>query len=313
MTAAGGLGAHVLRVPAPAKINLQLQIVGLRGDGYHLLDSVVAPVRLFDEVRIAIGGAPGRISLECTGGDPSVPGDARNLAVRAAQLYMERSGFRVGLHLRVIKRIPAGAGLGGGSSNAAAVLRGLNALAPEPVSAVVLSRWGLDLGADIPLFLYGRPARMTGIGEYLAPVALPQWVRQPLVVAHPGVPLATKAVYDRYDGSLTSVRGASSIRALTPGPAPLQDWLSNDLEAAAFQVLPSLKELKRTFRALGARAVAMTGSGSAIFGFWSQRDDAGAAVRWLRAAGFWAHGTEVLEQIPVMDRDERHGGRSPSW
>ena len=301
----------IIRVAAPAKINLRLRVVGVRSDGYHLLDSVVVPVRLFDQLVIEVRRArETRVAIHCTGDSPEVPTDQSNLAVRAARMYADRCGLPLDIQLQLTKRIPVGAGLGGGSSDAAAVLRGLNSIADRPVEAARLARWALELGADVPFFLFGRPAQMTGIGEELSPFQLPSAAQGPLVLVFPGMGLATKEVYGRYDGSLTSESVASSICALTPGQAPLQDWLSNDLEAAAFQVLPKLGKLKRHLRALGARAVVMTGSGSAMFGFWSQRECAEAAARQLRADGMWAHGTEVLEQLPVVERDEQQvGGR----
>jgi 4-diphosphocytidyl-2-C-methyl-D-erythritol kinase len=302
-----------VNVPAPAKINLSLQVVGVRADGYHRLDSLVAPIAVFDYLSIAARRAEAtRVVLTCRPGD-GIPSGADNLAARAAALYAERSGVALAVEIELIKRIPAGAGLGGGSSDAAAVLRGLNFLAAQRVPAAALADWALQLGADVPLFLLGRPARMQGIGEVLSPVSLDLPHPAHLVVVFPGVGLATKEVYARYDDSLTSQPVASSVRGLTPGLRPLQDWLRNDLETAAFQVFPKLKDLKRQLRALGARGAAMTGSGSAMFGVWGRRDDAQAAARSLRAAGMWACATEVLERVPGVERDGQHGGRSPSW
>jgi 4-diphosphocytidyl-2-C-methyl-D-erythritol kinase len=290
-----------------------LLIVGVRHDGYHLLDSTVAPIGIFDSVSVsARQAAAPAVRLRCRPYGV-VPAGSENLAARAAALYLARTGLGLEVDIGLTKRIPAGAGLGGGSSDAAAVLRGLNALASQPVPAVELARWGLELGADVPLFLRGCPARMEGIGEILTPTALPDAARGALVIVFPGTGLATKEVYARYDDSLTSKAVASRVPRFTTGQEPLQNWLRNDLEAAAFQVSPKLRDVKRQLRVLGACGAAMTGSGSAIFGIWQKRDDAQAAARVLRAAGFWACATEILERVPAVERDGQHGGRSPSW
>ncbi|MDX2171362.1 MAG: 4-(cytidine 5'-diphospho)-2-C-methyl-D-erythritol kinase [Deltaproteobacteria bacterium] len=302
-----------VHVHAPAKINLRLLIVGVRGDGYHLLDSIVAPIRLFDTLVISIRRArTASVRLVCRP-EGMVSAGPDNLAARAAALYAARSGLRARVEIELTKRIPAGAGLGGGSSDAAAVLRGLNALSDQPVPPADLAAWALEIGADVPLFLCGRPARMQGIGEQLTPTSLPAAVRGPVVVTFPGTGLATKEVYAGYDDSLTSQPVASRFPRLTTGRAPLRDWLRNDLEAAAFQVSPKLRDLKRQLRMLGARGAMMTGSGSAIFGVWQRQDDAQAAARYLRAVGVWACTTEILERVPAVERDGQHGGRSPSW
>lgn len=307
---------HIVRhvqVPAPAKINLRLLVVGIRDDGYHLLESTVAPISLFDAVSVSVRKASSTaVRLACR---PAgiVPSGPENLAARAAALFIERTGQRGEVAIELTKRIPAGAGLGGGSSDAAAVLRGLNVLADQSVPAPTLASWALELGADVPLFLYGRPAVMQGVGEILTPTTLPDAIRGPVVVVFPGSGLVTKEVYARYDDSLTSQPVASRVPRFTTGQEPLQNWLTNDLEAAAFQALPQLRDVKRQLRVLGARGAAMTGSGSAIFGVWQRRDDAQAAVRVLRASGLWACATEILERVPAVERDGQHGGRSPSW
>ncbi len=305
-------GRHAV-VAAPAKINLCLRVVGTRHDGYHLLDSLVVPVRLFDWLEVRVDRAVrGELRLCChpTG---SAPGGGDNLAIRAAQLFAERTGWQPGIHLTLRKAIPVGAGLGGGSSDAAAVLRGLNALADEPVARSQLAAWALELGADVPFFLEGRAAWMRGIGERLEPATPTLPPRQPLVVVFPGTGLRTADVYACYDRSLTSDRVATRIGGLSSHQGSLRTWLKNDLEAAAFQLLPALSALKRQLCALGARGVLMTGSGSAVFGIWSRHNEARAAAAVLRGRGLWARATEILERIPAIEVDSSRDGRSPSW
>jgi 4-diphosphocytidyl-2-C-methyl-D-erythritol kinase len=284
-------------VKAPAKINLRLRIVGRRGDGYHLLDSTVVPIDLYDDVHIRLDRAAlPSVALDCEPPDMA-PAGADNLAARAAAWFMEQTGTTARVCIGLVKRIPAGAGLGGGSSDAAAVLRALNALLGEPIRPHELIASSLALGADVPLFVFGRPARMTGVGEILEP-----WSgapRAPLVVAFSGTPLRTAAVYAKYDDLLTMSAPMGTIRASVREPLPTM--LENDLEAAAFHVQPGLLSLKRRLCALGAEGALMTGSGSAVFGIWRHWDDAWTAAERLRMAGVWARVVRVLERAPAVE------------
>lgn len=298
---------------APAKINLCLRIAGVREDGYHLLDSVVVAVRIFDWVEIRVERSPRpdvRLICQPPGAAPS---GRDNLALRAAMLFAERTRWQRRIDLTLRKVIPSGAGLGGGSSDAAAVLRGLNALTDKPVLSSQLAHWGLELGADVPFFLVGSAARMRGIGEQLEPTRSPLPVGQPIVVAFPRLGLSTAEVYAHYDRSLTSGKGATSMNQPNSNQGPLRAWLRNDLEAAAFQLLPALPALKRQLCALGARGVLMTGSGSAVFGVWNRCCEARAAAAMLRGVGIWARATEILERIPAIEVNDTRDGRSPSW
>jgi 4-diphosphocytidyl-2-C-methyl-D-erythritol kinase len=286
-------------VSAPAKINLCLQVVGRRDDGYHLLDSTVAPISLFDQlvIRATSAGAPG-VALRCTPADAAPPGD-ENLAVRAAMRFMQRADVDASVSIELTKGIPAGAGLGGGSSDAAAVLRSLNRLFGEPLSQPELMETALALGADVPLFVFGRPARMRGVGETLEPWS--DAPRLPIVVAFDGHALGTREVYAAYDDLLTTAGTASTIRAPAPDLEPLHKMLQNDLEAAAFHIHPALQSLKKQLCSLGAEGVAMTGSGAAIFGIWKRWDDARAAAEQLRVAGVWASVVRILAESPAVE------------
>jgi 4-diphosphocytidyl-2-C-methyl-D-erythritol kinase len=291
---AGGALVHT-----PAKLNLSLHILGRRPDGYHLLDSIVAPITIFDRVSVRVTPSSQLgITLRCSPAD-AAPLGPDNLAWRAAALFFRRHESAATVTLDVIKQIPSQAGLGGGSSDAAAVLRALNALCPTPVPTPDLIAWGLELGADIPLFLVEHPARMRGIGEQLEPCAVP--TTDSLVVVYPGVGLDTQLVYAKYDDLLTMKRSASSIRALTSGQGPLRSMMHNDLEAAAFHLQPSLLSLKQRLLALGAAGALMTGSGSAIFGVWTNRKDAQRAAEQLQISGLWARVARVLERAPAVE------------
>lgn len=305
-------GRQRASVAAPAKLNLSLRVVGRRADGYHLIDSLVVPIALLDQVRLSVESFPvAEVSIRCRpGGAPEGP---ENLAVRAAALYLRRTGRTARVEIDLIKQVPAGAGLGGGSSDAAATLRLLNALSPDPVPAADLGAWALELGADVPFFLCGGAARMRGIGEDIRPMPCPLEPGSRLVVAYPGSPLETGHVYAIYDDLLTMQAPVSRVPRLTVDRGPLLEWLENDLEAAAFQTLPIVKVLKRQLCALGARGALMTGSGSAVFGVWDGAEQASAAARAMRAAGVWARATRILDRLPAIETHDGDDGRSPSW
>jgi 4-diphosphocytidyl-2-C-methyl-D-erythritol kinase len=289
--------ADAARVNAPAKINLRLQIVDRRDDGHHLLDSIVVPIDLHDDVDIRIERAPSPGASVLCEPPAAAPAGTGNLAVRAALWFMDRTRSCAHVTIRLTKRIPAGAGLGGGSSDAAAVLRALNALIRDPVKMPDLMASSLTLGADVPLFIFGRPAHMTGVGEILE--ACPTTIRAPAVVAFAGASLSTAAVYAKYDDLLTMSAPLGTIHASVR--EPLRTMLQNDLEAAAFQIQPGLHSLKRRLCSLGAEGASMTGSGSAMFGIWRHWDDAWAAAEQLRMAGVWARVVRVLDRVPAVE------------
>lgn len=211
-----------LHLRAPAKINLGLKILGRRSDGYHELESVFVPLSLADELELEVAPAS-ETQIECDvqSAQPTqlrvdeVPRNSRNLAVRAAQTFLDAARVSARVRLRLRKRIPAAAGLGGGSSDAAAVLRGLSGIFPDAFSGEELARLALGLGADLPFFLDPRCALVTGIGEKIAPLAsLPELV---LLLANPGEPLATAEVYRAYAASansLTMSEAGSTMRAV---------------------------------------------------------------------------------------------------
>ena len=284
-----------LRVQAPAKINLRLRIVGRRPDGYHLLDSYVAPVSIFDRLDIRLRRAHAQaVSLVCD--HPLVPVSTDNLAVRAALLFLERTSVTAAVSITLEKEIPIGAGLGGGSSDAASMLVALDQLLGTRIPRARLAEWAVELGADVPFFVHGLPARVSGIGDVVdIDGSPPRW---PLVVVFPGVALRTAEVYAAYDRSLTNAVPATTIYSLAQSRLPLQELLANDLEAAAMQILPVVQSLKERLRDLGAVGALMTGSGSAVFGVWEQRAEALAAAQQMNRDGIWARAVEILDGTP---------------
>ncbi|WP_336043384.1 4-(cytidine 5'-diphospho)-2-C-methyl-D-erythritol kinase, partial [Pseudooceanicola nanhaiensis] len=265
---------------APAKINLALHVTGRRPDGYHLLDSLVVVADIGDRLKVAL--SPGAPSMTVTGPmAEGVPADGRNLCLRAAYLFGADAAIALEKHL------PAEAGIGGGSSDAAAVLRALTALTGRPVPPGTEA-----LGADVPVCLDAHATRMRGIGEVLAKVpALP-----PLnaVLVNPGVAVPTPEVFRRL--ATPDNAPMPELPALAD-PAALALWLGdtrNDLEAPAREVAPVIGEVLSALEAQpGCLLARMSGSGATCFGLYPDTDSAGKAAAALREAqpGWWIHPT----------------------
>jgi 4-diphosphocytidyl-2-C-methyl-D-erythritol kinase len=308
-----------LTLSAPGKVNFGLRILGRRADGYHRLESLFLPIDLADTLQLSLRARPG-ISLTLAGDCGGVPGDECNLAVRAAGAFLAEAGSDRGVGIRLEKRLPAPGGLGGGSSDAGAVLRGLSELMPGAVSPRSCVR-SLRLGADVPFF-WRRRRLVGGIGEEILPVeGLPSLA---LLLAHPGAPLATSAVYAAYDagaGSLTASGPGPSIRALLalreeagraragPIETSLCALVVNDLEPAASRLIPAVLELRKEIEAAGASAVSLSGSGPTVFGVFPSEAAAEEAQRRLpRRAGLrtWVVKTAPAE---VEDRARRPAPR----
>jgi 4-diphosphocytidyl-2-C-methyl-D-erythritol kinase len=267
-----------LTLSCPAKVNLYLKVVGRRPDGYHDLITVMQPLSLADELVLTLGGAG--IALECN--RPDLPVDKSNLAVRAALAFQEAVSQRFGVHLKLIKNIPVAAGLGGGSSNAAGVLRGLNRLRGEPLAADRLHKLARSLGADVPFFLLDRPALGQGVGDRLTTITLPpDW----LVLVNPGFPVSTAWVYASLKPPFEAPKEAFLKRLVQEHP---RGWLHNDLEAVTLNRYPELVDLKQALITEGAVGVLMSGSGPTVFGMFNkERAAVLAASRLKDATGFW--------------------------
>ena len=296
-------GARRLSAPACAKINFGLALVGRRPDGHHEMQSVFVPLDLADDLQLELvpsTGAEVTIAVETEAGTPgeAVPGDDRNLAVRAGRAFLERAGLRFSLALRLTKRIPVAAGLGGGSSDAGAVLRTLAEAFPGAVDPGALAGIAVELGADVPFFLDPRPAWVGGIGERIEP--LPSWPEFALVLLNPGVPLSTAEVFRATDvlrPALTPPGAAPTLRSLreiagivaSNRPDALASLLSNDLLPAAVRLCPPVARLQERLRDAGASMVGMSGSGPTVFGVFGSADEAHEAVeRMPTVAPIWA-------------------------
>jgi len=286
---------------APAKINFCLRILGRRTDGYHLLDSVMLPIDLHDELTLRItpvAGPAAGSSIVVTSDSTAAPGGPDNLAHKAAKLLLHVADQSLDIHIHLAKRIPVGSGLGGGSSDAAAVLLALNHYLGTPFSTTQLAALATRIGADVAFFVHGRPARVAGIGERITP--LEAWPTLPLVVCSDGYALSTKEVYSKVQLSLTTPPPESNITPLVIGREPVSDALVNDLEAAAAQIHPEVLSLKAKLLVQGARGALMTGSGSAVFGVFVDAQQAQHAAAALRGQGLWAVATRTLELSPAV-------------
>ena len=274
-----------MKIRAPAKINLRLRVVGRRTDGYHLLDTIIVPVSLYDEieirkVKIRVKNkkpAPPLIKVNCN--HPLVPKDEKNLAYRAAWLLMEKAKTDQPIEIYIRKRIPVGAGLGGGSTDAAATLVGLNRFLKLGFSGKQLQRLGLKLGADVPFFVRGHPARARGIGERLQPIGPLRrfWA----LILYPGFPVSTAWVYRNLPAKLTIPSVNTSIASLLTGSVDFANMLVNDLEKVTCGRYPEIAGLKDKLLDAGAEASLMSGSGSSVFGIFRSRGKAMQAFRRL--------------------------------
>ncbi|WP_022798967.1 4-(cytidine 5'-diphospho)-2-C-methyl-D-erythritol kinase [Thermus islandicus] len=260
---------------APGKVNLGLSLLGRRPDGYHELHTLFAALSFGD--RVVVEPLPEGIAFRGRYG-------RRNLAYRAAEAYLERAGWPGGVRILLEKELPEGAGLGGGSSDAAQVLLALKEIYPAEVDLLALA---LSLGADVPFFLQGGVAEARGVGERLFPCALPPL---PVVVFAPGLRLPTPLVYREVKPHdfAPELPLPEVLAALVRGEEPPY-W--NSLEGPAFRLYPELREVKARLRALGLYGVLMSGSGSAFFGFAQDLEHARRAVEALRRMGYARYGT----------------------
>ena len=264
---------------APAKLNISLKVLGKRPDGYHYIKSVMVPVSLHDEVVVEEADAGIRVETDA----PGVPIDETNTCHRAAALFMEWAGTPKGVRVLIKKRIPAEAGLGGGSSDAAAAFKGLAALTGRAPDRETLLGMAARVGADVPFFTIGSPALAEGIGERLTPV---EW----------RVPFHALIVKPTF--GLSTSEGYAALRRGTGGPPPAAEavpafrtWddlvpaVANDFEGAWEGSRPEIGTIKGELLAAGARAAGLSGSGSAVFGLFETAEAARNARGMLSREG----------------------------
>lgn len=269
----------MITAQAYAKINWALNITGRRADGYHLLDMVMQQITLHDDMRFEEAND---ITLTVDG---AVPGNAdENLVVKAARALNRYAGTRYGARIALTKRIPARAGLGGGSADCVAALKALNALWGLNLSDATLADIGVKLGADVPFCLAGGLARVTGIGERIEPA--PSSPSIPLVLVTPGGGLSTAEVFKLWDeGGFPDVRldaPALVDAVMRRDFADIDRLCANALTAPAVQLMPEIAAIMDDLHHLGARAAFMTGSGSTVVGAFDDPDAARRAAELFR-------------------------------
>lgn len=272
---------------ARAKVNLWLNVVGRRADGYHLLDSLVAFTDLADQVEVE---AAADLSLSVEGPmAPALDGEADNLVLVAARRLAGRTGVAPRAAIRLTKRIPVAAGLGGGSADAAATLRALVDLWRVAIPEEELFDLAAELGADVPMCLAGRPARVSGIGERLA--LAPALPASAILLVNPGVPLPTPSVFAARRGSFSPERAAPQGWPDLPAFARELADRGNDLAEAAISLCPAIDDvLTRLGASDGALHAGMSGSGATCFAIFgditaARRAEAGLPAAWWRHAG----------------------------
>jgi 4-diphosphocytidyl-2-C-methyl-D-erythritol kinase len=245
---------------APAKINLYLQVLGKRPDGYHEIDSLMQAIDLYDHITIEKSDS---IELECD--DPSIPSDSSNLAFKAAAL-LQRAAYFPGARIILKKRIPSGSGLGGGSSDAAFVLRGLSQLYNLDLSAEQKKEIAGEIGSDVPFFLSSGQAIVEGRGEKIFPVKTP--LDYGVIVITPPIMSSTADTYRKLKIVLTKSPPSTLLKRGIESSSfyRLMKSFRNDLEEVVLVDIPELKNLKEILIEAGCLYSAVTGSGSAVFG-----------------------------------------------
>lgn len=264
---------------APAKINLSLDVLGKRDDGFHDVEMIMTTIDLSDRIELrSLKRDEIRVSLESR----YVPNDERNLAYKAAQLIKERYDITYGIHIKIEKVIPVSAGLGGGSSDAAAVLRGLNRLWSLNIAPEELARIGLVIGSDVPFCVMNETALVKGRGEVVERLPRPPscWV----VLAKPNIGISTKVIFrNLVVENLSHPNTAGIIEGLETGDfLKICERMENVLEEVTFQLSPEIQVIKDKMLQAGATSVIMSGSGPTVYSLVMQENRAQRIYNGLR-------------------------------
>ncbi len=270
-----------LTLKAPAKINLFLKVLNRRPDGYHEIESLMQKIELFDILHLSRQGE--QISLSCPGN--TLPEDRENLAYRAAHAFFSATGIKPGIKIILEKNIPVAAGLGGGSSDAAAVITGLNTLLNANLAREQLIDIARPLGADVPFFVQDCSAAMaTGIGDCIQQV-LPMRELS-IVLVNPGFGVSTKWVYENFPLTSNSntyilARDQKTTKDFHAAAPSLYEELGNDLEVVTINRFPEIGDLKKELKKGGAVTSLMSGSGPTVFGLFVSEEDAQRSIMQL--------------------------------
>jgi len=282
-------------IHSPAKINLGLEVLRKREDGYHDVEIIFQMITLSDLLTISEKNE----GIEILSSHTDLPKGEGNLVFKAARLFMSSIGIEKGVAIEIEKKIPLAAGLGGGSSNAAATLWGLNKLWNLGLSREALRDLGRLLGADVPFFLSGTSAFAKGRGDELHPS--PNWGGVPLLLVNPNFPLSTAWVYQQWNSS--QIRDPNRMEKLRKNlvegnVAEVGSTMFNDLELIALQHFPVIGEIKEKLRGVGARGALMTGSGPTVFGIFEDHRLAEEAYKNLKREGWSCFLAETMVKNP---------------
>ncbi len=282
---------------SPCKVNLLLNILGKRSDGFHELETVMQPIDLCDDLILTLAGQG--VQLTCS--DPALPTDAGNLVHRAATAFLQTTRINAGIRIHLEKRIPLAAGLGGGSGNAASTLLGLNDLFGKPLTPDQLHQAAASLGSDVPFFLQTKPALATGRGEKIQPLEFFSGLNgTAILLIHPGFGITTAWAYQQlaqFPAALNGQRGrAQKLIGLLQNAdlSAASAEFYNSLEAPAFEKYPLLALYQEFLRAHGASATLMSGSGSTTFAIARNENAAGQLQAKVKAK-FGSCWTKVVE------------------
>lgn len=283
-----------MKLSAPAKVNLSLRIRRKRDDGYHEIETLMAPISIADELEVTVGAGDG-VVIRCD--DPTVPDGPENLAAKAVSAFARHTGLKFRAEITIAKHIPHGAGLGGGSSDAAAVLLALDGLLETGLGVETLEQIGAEIGSDVPFFLGRRPAWARGRGERIEAAEWEADKELSLVLIKPSFGVETPWAYRAW-------RDSQEIPGVGSGEQRWGDLtLVNDLERPVFQKFLLLPVIKRWLLGReGVPAALMSGSGSTVFGVCESRERAEAVAEaardefgpepWIAAAGRWSESEE---------------------
>ncbi|HSP64423.1 MAG TPA: 4-(cytidine 5'-diphospho)-2-C-methyl-D-erythritol kinase [Pyrinomonadaceae bacterium] len=278
--------SNSITLPAFAKINWSLRVIGRRGDGYHEIDTVFQTISLCDTIRIT-STEENPIVLSCD--DRSLPSDERNLVWRAAAALRVRCAIQAGARIRLEKRIPVHAGLGGGSADALATLLGLAYLWNATITESELLELAAGLGADVPVFLYGGTARGTGTGTEIAP--LRDAADKFLLVLKPNANISTSKAYEALNAAALTTSDAKTILSSSQRNSFPDSFSSaallNDFAAVVLQLEPEIERARVALMKAGASAALLAGSGAAVFGVFDNKDAQERAIQNVELETGW--------------------------
>ena len=279
--------SRTLKIPVFAKVNLRLHVFGKRADGYHDLETIFQTITLHDTLEASLTDGPHTI-LSCN--DRSLPVDENNLVIRAVRALQERFTVKTGARIRLQKRIPMRAGLGGGSADAAVTLLALKQLWELTCSRDELETIGARLGADVPFFFHGGRAKATGIGEKIEP--LNDIEQKSLLIIKPNANISTADAYRALDERSLTSQMSEIILSISEAQADsdkidLAANLRNDFEAVVFDLEPEIRRAKNALLKAGANAALLAGSGSAVFGFFDSEDAQRRAIQAIELETGW--------------------------